>query len=194
MTYVRYYVDAFSVNGSLSTIDRVRHVAEVASPWMQVAAGSAGVATSTSCSGAPCPQGFTGDPQAIYYTPVVKDGATTVVDYDALFSNTVSNPTIPTNTVNAASNTSPGTGAFKVSIAGAGTVPGIAVGTIVTNTTNSGSIPANCFITDMPVTDYQLSCTTVGGTRGNGVQAGRQSAVRNIFRTVKYDRRDSQHQ
>jgi hypothetical protein len=148
----------------------VRHIFGVANSWMNVAAGSAGN------TGAPGPAGFTNDPQMVIYTPVVRDGTTPLLDYDAKYSQTITDPTLPARTVNYAATSSPGIGGNTVNVAGAGTTAvGVGPGTIVTNTTNPGSIPANCYVTGDAATygpPYGLSCTTIAGTRGNGVQAG----------------------
>ena len=168
LIYVRYYVDVYTDPSDQNSVGQVRHIANVANSWMNVKAGSAGN------SGAPGPAGFANDPQMVIYSPVVRDGTTPIVDYDALFSETVADPTLPSNSVVAASTTSPGIGTKGVSIANPGTVSGIYYGTLITDTTNPGAIPAGCYIADpyVQASNYSLSCATGAGTRGNGVQAG----------------------
>ena len=108
LLYVMAYVDAYSVPGSPNTIDRVKHVVRVANAWMQVASGTAGLAGSTTCNGSTCPVGFTSDPQMVSYTPVFRDGATTLVDYDGIFGITVDANTPNTVTRTTSSGTSAG--------------------------------------------------------------------------------------
>ena len=67
LLYVMAYVDVFSVAGNPNTIDRIKHVVRVANAWMQVAAGTDGVAGSTDCNGGACPVGFANDPQMVSY-------------------------------------------------------------------------------------------------------------------------------
>ena len=168
LIYVRYYIDVYTNPSDQTSVGRVRHIANIANSWMNVAAGTAGN------SGAPGPAGFTNDPQVVIYSPVVKDGSTVLRDYDAMYSMTVPNPANPTNTVNQPANTSPGIGSSNLMIANPGNVAGIWSGTLVTDTTNPGAIPAGCYIADpyYQTNFYTLSCSTVAGTRGNGVQSG----------------------
>ena len=170
LLYVMFYLDVFPDPSNPAAMWKVKHLTQVVNGWMQVAAGSAGTAGSMDCNGRACPVGFINDPQVVVYSPKLRDGTTSIIDYDAVFSETVMDPTLPTNTVSIPSNTSPGIGTTGISIASLGNVPGISYGTLVSNATNPGSIPAGCYVTD-PSTG-SLSCTTAPGTRRNGVQSG----------------------
>lgn len=87
MLYVSAYLDLFTDPSNPSNL-LVRWVFWVHSPWMNVAAGSAGN------PGAPGPVGLANDPQAISYRPEVFDGTTSILNWNALDAtlNSASNP------------------------------------------------------------------------------------------------------
>ena len=166
------YVDVFSVPGSINTIDRIKHVLRPVNGWMQVAEGTDGVAGATDCNGGACPVGFASDPQMVSYTPKLRDGATVLVDYDAIFSQTIADPTLPTNTV-LANTTQAGSGSRLVF--GPNNLVGVSYGAFVTDVTNPARLDAGCWVTNpmdpfVSTAGYDLSCSAASVLSGDQIK------------------------